>query len=217
MTLVRISDDALALACGADAVAAAFAAAGCTVERVSTWGLHWLEPLVEIDGIGWGPVTVDDVAKIVLVSAEPEWGGGPPAQPVVEGAPHSGAFGAAPSTTPPAASRSPFPSLRDREELCIGRIADHPFLACQQRLTFARAGRTRPLSLDDYAATGGWAGLARAGSLAPQEVIAEITAFGLRGRGGAGFPADQMADRRRGAIRPHPPPQIHRLQCRRGR
>ena len=46
MSVVRISGDALALACGADAVAAAFAAAGCTVERVSSWGMHWLEPLV---------------------------------------------------------------------------------------------------------------------------------------------------------------------------
>ncbi len=55
MTTVRISDDALALACGADAVAAAFTAAGCTVERVSSWGMHWLEPLVEIDGMGFGP------------------------------------------------------------------------------------------------------------------------------------------------------------------
>ena len=44
-TKVRISDDALALACGADSVAAAFAAAGCTLERVSSWGMHWLEPL----------------------------------------------------------------------------------------------------------------------------------------------------------------------------
>jgi formate dehydrogenase iron-sulfur subunit len=49
---VRISDDALALACGADDVAAAFAKAGCTVERVSSWGMHWLEPLAEIDGQG---------------------------------------------------------------------------------------------------------------------------------------------------------------------
>eukprot|EP01042_Synura_sphagnicola_P009214 gene9214-11832_t len=44
-TTVRISDDALAIACGADAVAAAFVAAGCQVERVSSWGMHWLEPL----------------------------------------------------------------------------------------------------------------------------------------------------------------------------
>ena len=63
MTTVRISDDSLALACGADAVASAFAAAGCAVERVSSWGMHWLEPLVEIDGIGFGPVTPDDVPR----------------------------------------------------------------------------------------------------------------------------------------------------------
>jgi len=73
--------------------------------------------------------------------------------------------------------------------MCIGSIAEHPFIAGQQRLTFARAGKTRPLSLDDYAATGGWAGLTRARSLAPPDVIAELTQSGLRGRGGAGFPA----------------------------
>jgi formate dehydrogenase iron-sulfur subunit len=71
----------------------------------------------------------------------------------------------------------------------IGRIADHPFLARQQRLTFARAGRTRPLSLADYAATGGWAGLHRARALAPADVVAQVIVSGLRGRGGAGFPA----------------------------
>ena len=54
---VRISDDALAIACGADAVAKAFTDAGSDVERVSSWGMHWLEPLVEINGIGFGPVT----------------------------------------------------------------------------------------------------------------------------------------------------------------
>jgi formate dehydrogenase iron-sulfur subunit len=73
--------------------------------------------------------------------------------------------------------------------LCIGPIADHPFIARQTRLTFARAGLTRPLSLEDYAATGGWAALDRARGLDPAAVIAEIAASGLRGRGGAGFPA----------------------------
>lgn len=142
-TVVRISDDALALACGADAVAAAFAAAGCMVERVSSWGMHWLEPLVEIDGHGFGPATADDVADI----------------------------------------------LAGRSAKSIGAITEHPFLARQQRLTFDRAGKTRPLSLDDYAATGGWTGLDRARSLPPEQVVAEVTASGLRGRGGAGFPA----------------------------
>jgi formate dehydrogenase iron-sulfur subunit len=144
MTTVRISDDALALACGADAVATAFAAAGWTVERVSSWGMHWLEPLVEITGIGWGPVKPDRVAEIVAGKAD---------------------------------------------DLCIGPVAAHPFIASQQRLTFARAGLTRPLSLDDYAASGGWAALTRARSLGPEQVVAEVTASGLRGRGGAGFPA----------------------------
>ena len=34
--------------------------------------------------------------------------------------------------------------------LAIGPPADHPFIARQHRLTFARFGRTRPLSLEDY-------------------------------------------------------------------
>ena len=143
MTAVRLSNDALALACGADAVAAEFERLGCVVERVSSWGMHWLEPLIEIDGLGWGPVKVGDVAGIL------------------DGT-----------------------STRN-----IGLIAEHPFIASQERITFARAGRTRPLSLEDYAATGGWAGLDRARSLLPQTVVAEVTASGLRGRGGAGFPA----------------------------
>lgn len=143
MTVVRISDDAAALACGANAVAAAFAAAGWTVERVSSWGMHWLEPLAEIDGQGFGPLSAEDVSAV----------------------------------------------LAGTSAKAIGRIEDHPFIARQQRFTFARAGKTRPLSLDDYAATGGWAGLRRARELGPEATIAEITASGLRGRGGAGFPA----------------------------
>jgi formate dehydrogenase iron-sulfur subunit len=71
----------------------------------------------------------------------------------------------------------------------IGRIEDHPFIVRQQRFTFARAGLTRPLSLADYAATGGWAGLAKAHEIGRQATIAEVTNSGLRGRGGAGFPA----------------------------
>ena len=57
MTIVRISDDALARAGGADKLAAAYEAKGCEVHRTSSWGMHWLEPLVEIDGKGFGPAT----------------------------------------------------------------------------------------------------------------------------------------------------------------
>jgi formate dehydrogenase iron-sulfur subunit len=143
MTIIRVSDDALAIACGADEVAAAFIANGCTVERTSSWGMHWLEPLVEIGGMGFGPATPNDVATI----------------------------------------------LNGESEKAIGPIAEHPFINRQQRLTFARAGRTRPLSLEDYASTGGWSGFNRARSLPPKMVVAEVIQSGLRGRGGAGFPA----------------------------
>ena len=139
---VRISDDALALACGADAVAAAFVAAGVEVERVSSWGMHWLEPLADVDGVGYGPVSVDQVAAII--------------------------DGTAP---------------------CLGRIENHPFIAKQARLTFARAGKTRPTSLDDYYATDGWLGLAKAREIGAEATIEAVLASGLRGRGGAGFPA----------------------------
>ena len=142
--IVRISDDALALACGADAVAKAFEAAGVEVERTSSWGMHWLEPLVEIGGVGYGPVAPADVPAIVSGHAD---------------------------------------------ALSIGVIADHPFIARQQRLTFARAGKTRPLHLPDYEATGGWAGLKAARQMGPEAVIEALIVSGLRGRGGAGFPA----------------------------
>lgn len=70
----------------------------------------------------------------------------------------------------------------------IGAVELHPFLRRQTRLTFARCGITDPVSLDDYAAHGGWKGLQRALDLGPGGIVAEIAASGLRGRGGAGFP-----------------------------
>ena len=70
----------------------------------------------------------------------------------------------------------------------LGAVAAIPFLREQTRLVFARCGITDPLSAADYAAYGGWKGLARAKSLGPAATIEEIIASGLRGRGGAGFP-----------------------------
>jgi formate dehydrogenase iron-sulfur subunit len=64
-----------------------------------------------------------------------------------------------------------------------------PYLAKQERLTFARMGVTDPLSLSDYAALAGWAGLARALQLDGAKVVQEVLDSGLRGRGGAAFPA----------------------------
>ncbi|MBL8789209.1 MAG: formate dehydrogenase [Rhizobiales bacterium] len=73
--------------------------------------------------------------------------------------------------------------------LSQGRTEEIPYLKNQERLTFARAGLTEPLSVEQYQAHGGFAGLKKALSLSGQEIVKEVTDSGLRGRGGAGFPA----------------------------
>jgi len=71
----------------------------------------------------------------------------------------------------------------------VGIVDEIPFLRRQTRLTFARCGLVDPLSSSDYAAHGGWRGLARARALGPAGVVDAVSRSGLRGRGGAGFPA----------------------------
>ncbi|MFN3722631.1 MAG: formate dehydrogenase beta subunit [Paracoccaceae bacterium] len=76
----------------------------------------------------------------------------------------------------------------DGGPLALGRVADLPWMKAQTRLTFARCGVIDPVSVADYRAHGGFAGLARAIAMSVEERLAEVTASGLRGRGGAGFP-----------------------------
>jgi len=73
--------------------------------------------------------------------------------------------------------------------LSLGLTEEIAYLKRQERLTFARVGIVDPVSLDDYAAHGGYRGLARALSMSAEKIVEEITESGLRGRGGAGFPA----------------------------
>ncbi len=70
-----------------------------------------------------------------------------------------------------------------------GPVEDLPYLKSQQRLLFARAGITRPLSLTDYRAHGGFEGLTRSIALGGEQTVAAVLDSGLRGRGGAAFPA----------------------------
>jgi len=82
---------------------------------------------------------------------------------------------------------------------CLGPTEELPWMRRQLRLTFARCGVIAPLSLEDYSAAGGLVGLRRALGMAPEEVVAEVTASGLRGRGGAGFPTGVKWETVRGA------------------
>jgi formate dehydrogenase iron-sulfur subunit len=147
--------DSVAVACGIEPVLAALRAvaakAGMPLEvtRTGSRGLHWLEPLIEVERggvrLGYGPLKVADVDARIL-----------------QGGTHP---------------------------LFLGPVEALPGLKLQTRLLFARCGVIDPLSHADFVARGGMKGLERARTIGREQVIAEVTASGLRGRGGAGFPA----------------------------
>ncbi len=74
------------------------------------------------------------------------------------------------------------------DPLALGPSQDIPWLQRQQRLTFARAGLSDPLSIEDYRALGGFDGLEKALEMPPQAIVDAVKESGLRGRGGAAFP-----------------------------
>ena len=157
-TIVTVPRDVVALALGADKVAATLDAAArnrgfdIAIVRTGSRGLFWLEPFVEVltpaGRVAYGPVTPGDVES--LFDAGLLGGGGHP--------------------------------------LRLGDPDAIPYLERQTRLTFARCGIVDPLSVDDYRAHGGFKGLERAIGLDPAALVEEVKASGLRGRGGAGFP-----------------------------
>jgi NADH-quinone oxidoreductase subunit F len=60
-------------------------------------------------------------------------------------------------------------------------------LRSQVRVALRNCGLIDPSNIHHYIAKGGYAGLQRALGMSPAEVIEEVKASGLRGRGGAGF------------------------------
>jgi formate dehydrogenase iron-sulfur subunit len=160
---VYVPADSAARSVGADDVAARLAAAlpdGGRMVRTGSRGALWLEPLVEVAG-------ADGVRH----------GFGPVTCEDVQRLLEAGLLD-------PVAG----PGAVD-DPLALGPVDDLPWLRGQTRLAFARAGVVDPLSTPDYEAHGGMAGLRRALTMTPAEVVEEVVASGLRGRGGAGFPA----------------------------
>jgi len=71
----------------------------------------------------------------------------------------------------------------------ISYEGDVPFYAKQNRIVLRHNGIIDPTRIEDYFAVGGYAALATVlSSMEPEEVIAQVEASGLRGRGGGGFP-----------------------------
>ena len=66
--------------------------------------------------------------------------------------------------------------------------AEDEFYGGQVKIALRNVGIIDPSSLSEYEERGGYDALRKALTMTPGEVIAEVEASGLRGRGGAGFP-----------------------------
>ncbi len=73
--------------------------------------------------------------------------------------------------------------------LRLGPVEELPWMKDQNRLLFASVGVIEPLSTQDFLDHGGLVGLRAALEMSPDDVVDAVTRSGLRGRGGAGFPA----------------------------
>jgi len=129
---IYVPGDAVAVACGADELAAALTALATKrtqpveIVRNGSRGMHWLEPMLEVvtdtGRIAYGPVEAADLESVFDAM-------------IAGGAAH---------------------------KLRVGVPEEHPFLKKQTRLTFARCGIVDPRSLDDYKAHDGYKGLTNA-------------------------------------------------------
>ena len=71
----------------------------------------------------------------------------------------------------------------------LGVVEDLDYWAKQDRWVFQRVGVIDPLDPEDYLAHSGMQGLTAALAQSPSDVVDIVVESGLRGRGGAGFPA----------------------------
>jgi len=106
-------------------------------------------------------------------------------EPLVEVATDAGRVGFGPMTLSDVPGLFGDPGAHRK---ALGLVEELPWMKGQTRLTFARVGVIDPLSLEDYVANGGLAGLERAAAMTKAQIVTEVTESGLRGRGGAGFP-----------------------------
>lgn len=150
--------DSVAVSLGANELADALQSAAeqknfaVEIVRTGSRGMHWLEPLLEVEheGVrhGYGPVSPGDAEDILEAIA-----------------------------------------AKTKHSKSLGPVEEIAYFKSQTRLIFARCGITDPTSVEDYTDHGGCAGLDKAIAIGGDQLCETVLQSGLRGRGGAGFPA----------------------------
>ncbi|HHX75500.1 MAG TPA: NADH-quinone oxidoreductase subunit NuoF [Firmicutes bacterium] len=160
---VRVGLGTCGIAAGAsktyDEIVPLLAAHGIVPEKTGCMGMCYCEPLVEvIDSEGKSYVYGNVTADKAATIVEEHIKGGRPVAELLV--------------------------------LCEDTETEHaPYIEKQHRILLKHLGKINPESIDSYLEVGGYEAVTKAlGSMTPEEVIAEIGAAGLRGRGGAGFP-----------------------------
>ncbi len=143
------------------------------VSRVGCLGLCFAEPLLDVQfpngpRIFYGNVTPESVEEIV-------------ASHLSQGNPVAGlALGFL--VNPDAAGADPPTGIPDLDL--------HPMRAAETRIALRNAGNIDPGDIYQYLAVGGYQALHKAlTTMTPEETVNEVATAGLRGRGGAAFPA----------------------------
>jgi len=138
----------------------------CPVFEVGCMGHCYAEPIVVISKKGFPPIVYQQVNPVIARRLVKEFilGDDPCLEFVL------GALG---------------------ENELVPDFADFPRAGFEQKLILKNCGFIDPEDIEHYIANGGYAALNKVLQITPEEVIAEVKRSGLRGRGGAGFPAGE--------------------------
>lgn len=170
---IRVGTALCGQAAGAELIVEAFQSelekSGLTaqVSRVGCLGLCYAEPMVDVlvpgmPRVVYGNVGVDDVEEILSSHL----------------------------TRGEAVADLALGCIGDDSTGDLPSLDRHPMKAREQRIALRNAGHIDPVDIYQYLANGGYGALNRAlTELSSAEVLEEVNVSGLRGRGGAAFPA----------------------------
>jgi NADH-quinone oxidoreductase subunit F len=138
----------------------------CPVVEVGCMGHCYAEPIVIISKPGYPPICYRQVNPVIAESLIREFIlGDDPCLEFVLGA--------------------------LEENNLVPSFSDFPRAKFEKKVILENCGHIDPEQIEHYVANGGYSALVKALQLEPEEIIAEVKKSGLRGRGGAGFPAGE--------------------------